>query len=569
MAGVPEPGGFSEKLATMNEQSRPEHAGTRSPDGAPGARRFWARRPGPLNVRARILAAVVGLAALALAAAGYTAFAIQQAQVEGRIDAELAADAEQFRVLHEVGVDPGTGEPFSSPAELVRTAMERIIPTRNEGILGLVDAEVAYTSPVTPVRLEEDQQLLRALAPHAVAQRASVVTIDTELTSYRAAIVPVHGSVSEPPGESTSTDPAADAEQVGALVMAYDITAEKRVFSEGFVIYAAVALLSLGVVAIVGGVIAGRLLHPVGVLASSARQIGREDLSERIPVTGNDDLSEMTKSVNQMLDRLEDSFAAQERLIHDVSHELRTPLTIIRGHLEVLDVGDRVDVTATRELTLDELTRMNRVIDDLTTLAQAGQPGFVQRAETDIGTLTDEVYDKALALGDRRWIVETRAEGTAWVDRERLTQAWLQLAANAVKFSPPGSVIALGTELAAHQLRLFVRDQGEGIDVADQERIFQRFGRTDPSKPGSGLGLPIVEAIARAHDGVVELESSPGAGSRFTVVLPRMDAAGADLGTDGTEVLGPDRDPGADPREADPKDADPREADPKEEDRRT
>lgn len=478
-------------------------------------------------MRARILIAVVGLAALALAVAGYTAFAIQQAQVEGRIDAELAADAEQFRVLHEVGVDPGTGEPFSSPAELVRTAMERIIPTRNEGIVGLVDGQVAYTSPVTPVQLEEDQQLLRALEPHALGERATVVTIDTEVTSYRAAIVPVQGSVGEDAPDAAAEDSQADDAaatpgdpQVGALVMAYDITAEKRVFSEGFLIYIAVALLSLGVVATVGGVVAGRLLHPVAVLASSARHIGREDLSERIPVTGKDDLAEMTKAVNEMLDRLEDSFQAQDQLIHDVSHELRTPLTIVRGHLEVLDVGDRDDVTSTRALTLDELTRMNRVIDDLTTLAQAGRPDFVQCGPTDIGTLTDEVYDKALALGRHRWIVESRAEGTARVDRERLTQAWLQLAANAVKFSAPGSVIALGSELTAEEVRIFVRDQGQGIAAADQERIFLRFGRTDTSKPGSGLGLPIVAAIAQAHGGRVDLESAPGVGARFTVVIP-------------------------------------------------
>lgn len=473
----------------------------------------------PLNVRARILAAVVGLAALALVAAGYTAFAIQQAQVEGRIDAELSADAEQFRVLHEVGVDPSTGEAFTSPSDLVRTAMERIIPTRNEGIVGLVDGRVAYTSAVSPVDLEDDPQLLSALQEYAISDRASLVTVDTAMSTYRVAVVPVHGS-REAEGEAAQGEEPSGESQVGALVMGYDTSAEKRVFADGFLIYAAVALLSLGVVAIVGGVIAGRLLHPVAVLASSARNIGREDLSERIPVTGKDDLTEMTKAVNEMLDRLEESFRTQDQLIHDVSHELRTPLTIVRGHLEVLDVGDRADVVSTRELTLDELTRMNRVVDDLTTLAQAGRPDFLQRASTDIGKLTDEVYDKAIALGDRRWMVDARAEGHALLDRERVTQAWLQLAANAVKFSAPGSVISLGSQLGAGELRIFVRDQGEGIAAEDQERIFLRFGRTDPTKPGSGLGLPIVNAIAQAHGGEVELHSAPGEGARFTVVLP-------------------------------------------------
>ncbi|GAB3183779.1 HAMP domain-containing sensor histidine kinase [Nesterenkonia halophila] len=480
-----------------------------SADPASGRRR---RLLGPLldrllSVRARILAAVVGLAALALAAAGTTAFVIQQVQVEQRIDAELEADAEQFRVLHEVGIDPSTGEDFSSPTDLVRTAMQRIIPTRHEDVVGMVDGQVAFTSPVTPMDMEHDAELVEALSGPTTAERASLSTITTEQTTYRVAVVPVHPEGDEEGG-------------VAAFAMAHDIAAEKGVFAEGFVTYGIVAALSLVVVAVVGSVIAGRLLRPVGVLASSARRIGREDLSERIPVTGSDDLAEMTRSVNEMLDRLEDSVRAQDRLIHDVSHELRTPLTILRGHLEVLDVGDPEDVTATRRLTLDEMQRMNRVIDDLTTLAQAGHPEFVHPVPADVGRLTDEVYDKAVALGEQRWVVDARAEGEVSLDRERITQAWLQLAANAAKFSPPGAEVRLGSELVGGELRLTVRDQGAGIAEEDRERIFERFGRADASTPGSGLGLPIVREISRAHRGRVEVDSELGVGTIVTVVLP-------------------------------------------------
>lgn len=468
---------------------------------------------GILSVRARILAAVVGLAALALTAAGYTAFVIQQIQVEARMDAELAADAEQFRVLHDVGVDPGTGESFASPADLVRTAMERIIPTRNEGIVGMVDGEVVYTSPVSSVNLEEDAELIAELSQYAVAERASFTTFRTSTTTYRSAIVPVHAS--------GTADEAGDGDEVAAFVLAYDSTAEKSVFAEGFAIYAGVALLSLLIVGLVGWLVAGRLLLPVRVLASRARRIGREDISERIPITRSDDLGEMTGSVNAMLDRLEGAFRAQDQLIHDVSHELRTPLTIVRGHLEVLDVGDREDVVATRELTLDELQRMNRVVDDLTTLAQAELPEFVQPKPIELGTLTDEVYDKARGLGQRRWLIDSRAEETALLDRERLTQAWLQLAANAVKFSPPDSVIAMGSSVSEGTIRLTMRDQGQGIGAEDMERIFQRFARTDTTAAGSGLGLAIVDAIAVAHGGRTEVESVQGAGATFAIVLPQ------------------------------------------------
>ncbi len=506
-------GVINEKMSCVTAPASPEDQQTTEPLPAAEDRPGRWRRLRSFSVRVRILAAVIGLAALALGVAGYTAFIIQQIQVEARIDAELQADAEQFRQLHEVGVDPATGESFASPADLVRTAMERIIPTRNEGIVGMVDGKVRFTSPVSRVFLERDRELVEHLYDYAVSERASYTTVTTGTTTYRVAVVPVHAA-----GQATDID-GVDHE-VAAFVMAYDLSAEKGVFSEGFLTYALVALLSLVVVGIVGWLVAGRLLHPIRVLATTARQIGKEDISERIPVTGSDDLAAMTRSVNEMLDRLEGAFRAQDQLIHDVSHELRTPLTIVRGHLEVLDAGDRDDVIATRELTLDELKRMNRVVDDLTTLAQAEHPEFVHPSPVELGTLTDEVYDKARGLGDRRWLIDARAEGEALLDRERITQAWLQLAANAVKFSPPGSVVALGSEISDGEVRLRMRDQGRGIAEEDIQRIFDRFERTDTSTPGSGLGLPIVDAIARAHSGTVEVESEVGAGTTFTIVLP-------------------------------------------------
>ena len=471
----------------------------------------WRRRP--LSARTRILTAVVGLAALALFVCGYTVYYLQLMQVEDRINAELEADAQEFIVLHEEGVDPVTGAEWASPSDLVRTAMSRIIPTRNEGAIGMAAGEIAWTSPVTDINLEEDPELLALLADYAVADRAQFTTISTDQTTYRAVVVPVHAETEVAEGQSSG-------HEVAAFVMAYDLTAERAAFSGIFLTYAAVAVLSLLVVALVGYLVAGRLLHPVRLLAETSRRITQEDLTERIPVSGSDDVAAMTRSVNEMLDRLEGAFTAQEQLIHDVSHELRTPLTILRGHLEVLDAGDPEDVNATRELTLDELKRMNRVVDDLTTLAQADRPDFVQPAEVELGTLTDEIYDKVLALGDRKWLIVERAEGAAVLDRERITQALLQLAANAVKFSPPGSVVALGSRVEGDDVVLSIRDQGAGIPEAHQQRIFERFQRSDTSQPGSGLGLPIVKAIAAAHSGSVQVKSQESAGTTFSLILP-------------------------------------------------
>lgn len=470
------------------------------------SRRWWRL----FTVREWILAAVLGLAALAMSTAGYTAYLIQDARVESRVDDELQASAEEFRVLAESGVDPATGESFSTPEELVRTATGRNIPGSNGGTLGLVGGTIAFISQVAPLDLQTDPQFEEALSPLAETEEPVVETLETEMTTYRVAVLPARA------GAEGEGEPA-------ALVLAYDLAAEKREFSEIFIIYAAVSAGSLGVVALVGWVVAGRLLTPIRILANSARRIGREDLSERIPVTGNDDLAEMTRSVNEMLERLDGAFSAQRQLVNDVSHELRTPLTVISGHLQVMDVSDEGDVRETRDLTLDEIVRMNRVIDDLLTLATVEHPEFLRPEQVELAALTDEIYEKVTALGDRTWIVEQRGSGEALLDRQRITQAMLQLAVNAVKFSEEGSVIALGSRSSGDQVELWVRDEGQGIREEDRSRIFERFGRVDSSKPGAGLGLPIVAAIAYAHEGEVSCDSVPGRGSTFTLRIPRSD----------------------------------------------
>lgn len=472
-----------------------------------------------LTVRSGILLSVLGLAALALLVAGYTAAALQERQVDARIDADLSAAAEEFRVLAEVGVDPRTGEPFSSPEELVRTAMERVIPARNEGVLGIVGGEITYTSRLADIALEDDPELVAAIGPMVTADQSTWATLTTDVTRYRLAAVPVRTT-----REGTLAPEADDAvpahDSVAALVLGYDVTAEHSDFGAVFYTYALVATAALGVVAIVGWLVAGRLLLPVRVLASTASRIGRDNPQERIPVSGTDDMAQMAESVNQMLDRIEDALESQRQLVGDVRHELQTPLTIVRGHLELMDAADPAESQEVRDLVLDEIARMSRVVNDLTVLATIDRPDFVSLADVRIGPLTDDVLDKAVMLGDRNWTVDERAEIEVPADRERLTQAWLQLAANAVKFSEPGSEIGLGS-MVDDSLRLWVRDEGVGIHPDEQQRIFDRFARAGSQETeGSGLGLTIVRAIAQAHGGAVAVASTPGEGSIFTIIIP-------------------------------------------------
>jgi signal transduction histidine kinase len=222
-----------------------------------------------------------------------------------------------------------------------------------------------------------------------------------------------------------------------------------------------------------------------------------------------------------MLDRLEHGFASQREFLDDAGHELRTPLTIIRGHLELLgdDAGQRQETLA---LVSDELDRMSRMVDDLLLLARQEQPDFLELTTVDVGLLTDELYAKLAALAPTDWILEGRGGGVIVADRQRLTQAVVQLAENAVRHSGPDDPVALGSSVDHREARFWIRDHGPGIAEVEQEAIFERFSRSLAVRrwEGAGLGLAIVKAIAEAHHGRVELSSSAGAGARFTIVVP-------------------------------------------------
>jgi len=262
-------------------------------------------------------------------------------------------------------------------------------------------------------------------------------------------------------------------------------------------------------------------------LRAAAREISETDLTRRIKATGNDDLTDLTVTFNGMLDRLEEAFGTQRQFLDDAGHELRTPITIIRGHLELVDTMDPSEVAATRALVLDEIDRMARLVDDLIVLAKSRRPGFLAPVAVDVGGLTDEMADKMRGLGERHWRVDARADGHTVLDPQRITQAVLQLASNAVRFTTEGDVIALGSRMSSTTVAFWVRDSGTGITAAEQERVFERFQRgsntsVDRARPdeGSGLGLSIVAAIAHVHGGSVHIDSTPGKAATFTLTVP-------------------------------------------------
>jgi signal transduction histidine kinase len=289
-------------------------------------------------------------------------------------------------------------------------------------------------------------------------------------------------------------------------------------------IVGALALLTASALA-VG--LAGRILDPVRALSETAQQISEQDLTRRITVTGRDELAQLGEIVNTMLDRLESAFESQRAFLDDTGHELRTPLTIIRGHLEVMG-EDPHEVREVRTLVLDEAARMHRIVEDLILLAKAQRPDFLRTSLVDVHTLTREVHAKAEALSAAvTWRLVATADVTISADRQRLTQAMVQLAQNASVHCPPGTVVTIASSVGPDGVRLTVADDGPGIAPVDQMHVFDRFHRGRQSRvesSGTGLGLAIVRAIAEAHGGRVELISHPRRGATFTMVLPGQEA---------------------------------------------
>lgn len=500
----------------------------------------WPRLPGrrlppgrprlSLSVRARVVTSVVLMSALGLATAGAVANTIQTARISDQIDSALAQEVEELRTLAEQGVDPATGRSFSSVEQLVRVALQRNVPSPNEVFLAFQDGSLdAYTAGGL-TELATAPEIAAAVARVPAGSRSVVndeVMTDRGLVKLSMVPVGIEGD--------TAT---------GVYVVAHSVEGELAAQEDLMRTYALVALGALVLVGGVGWVVAGRLLRPLRLLRDTTEQINRSDLTQRVEVSGSDDVSDLARTFNAMLDRLEVAFTTQREFLDDAGHELRTPITVLRGHLELLDENDPADIAETRALLLDELDRMGRLVDDFILLAKAGRADFVRAERVHLDRLTDEVLDKARALGDRDWRVDARADAVVLADSQRLTQTLLQLADNAVKFSQPGATIGIGSAVGDDESRLWVRDTGPGIAPDEVQGVFERFNRGSGARraEGSGLGLAIVRAIAEAHDGTVELDSTLGQGSTFTIVLPRGHGPRSDEdGLDGSEdVEGPD-----------------------------
>ena len=455
-----------------------------------------------VTVRTRITATVALLVLAGLVLAGVVVQTIESTRLDRQLADATAQEFAQFRKLQEGGVDPTTGDPFPDVESMVRLYLQRTVPDDDELLVGWWDDAARVQSPAW-----------------------DEVSGSTVLADAVRRLLPTNGTerVDSPYGElEVSVQGVRQGGRTGALVVVRFLDRARAGLHETMRTYAIVAALALLVVTGMAAWVSGRLLAPLRTLRETADDISGTDLSRRLPVSGNDDITALTRTFNGMLDRPEAAFVGQREFLDDAGHELRTPLTVLRGHLELLDEGSPEEVAETRELLLDETDRMSRLVGDLILLAKSDRPDFLRTREVDLGPLTRDLATKARGLGDREWVLDGVADHRLVADEQRLTQAVLQLADNAVKHTRVGDTVALGSSYGHGVVRLWVRDTGPGVPPEDRHRIFERFGRgaVPPGDEGFGLGLSIVGAIARAHGGAVTVEDVRPTGARFVISLP-------------------------------------------------
>ena len=289
--------------------------------------------------------------------------------------------------------------------------------------------------------------------------------------------------------------------------------------------------LGLGLATAGGALVARRALSPVGAMSRTARRITAEDLSERIPARGaGDELDHLADTLNAMLVRLEAAFVQVRRFAADAAHELRTPLTALRGELEVGLRADRSPDEYRRVLqsVLESVERLVRLAEDLLALSRASSGGLVRSGPVDLEALVLGALDAGARLAQGRGVtVRLGAVEPARMmgDAVALERALLNLVDNAVRYTPSGGKVEIAAVPADGWVEISVQDSGPGIALADAERVFDPFVRLEDARAkqaeGAGLGLAIARSIVAAHGGALTLESTPGAGSRFTIRLPR------------------------------------------------
>jgi len=289
---------------------------------------------------------------------------------------------------------------------------------------------------------------------------------------------------------------------------------------------------------LVGWLVAGRALTPVRDVAQAAQRITGSNLGLRIPSRhAGDELDYLILTFNRMIERLEASFRQMKQFSADVSHELRTPITAIRGQLEValMTAAGTEQYREAMFNALQDIDRLSQIVRALLLLSQAesGQLSL-QRARIDLGPVLEDLAEQFQIPAEGAQVrLAARCDPGCFVDADRvqIERMITNLLSNALKFTPVGGEVRLSARPLEGSVELVVEDTGRGIPAEHLPHIFDRFYRVPGSgtapapDQGLGLGLSFVAWIVKAHHGVIDVHSTPGKGTRFTITLPAAGAA--------------------------------------------
>lgn len=425
-------------------------------------------------------------------------------------EAGIARESDDYEESHE----PGHNRPTQRP----RTPFQRI-PTSTS--VTLLDSTGSVTAGLGgDLNAASVADYLTGITPaKAAVYNGQAFTIDAKGNDFRAVALVL------PNGQGT----VVAAQSLGEL--------DRTVGKLGF-FFLLIGLLLITLIAIASRIVIKVGMRPLEDVEVTAEQIASGDLSARMPdANPHTEVGRLVTSLNSMLGRIETSFAARtesenklRRFVADASHELRTPLTAIRGFSELYRQGAVSGEEATRELLgriEGESKRMGSLVEDLLLLARLDQAREMESKPVNLVDVVDSAVTSARAAGPEHPVTfaPQTDELFALGDEARIHQVVANLLANARAHTPAGTKIEVSIQRDSDGIRVVVSDSGPGLSPEDQEKIFERFYRADPSRvrvdgEGSGLGLSIVDAVMKAHGGTVSVDSELGKGATFTLFFP-------------------------------------------------
>lgn len=428
-------------------------------------------------------------------------------QVDNRVKENLKEEVESFEQFQYTHLNEFKGNLNSEQVkEKLDGFLDEVIPEDDNFLITIVDKKIYRSVPKTlPKTLGNESELMTILLNFDQKNVIKYKKYIGEYDELKYMIKPI----------------VINEEIKGFFVAIHIKTGERAEAFELLITFTCVLFSGLIIAFIFAWLASDKILRPLRSLAKTANRIDEFDLKRRIDVKGYGEIYDLTNTFNQMMNRLEFAFESQRNFLNDAGHELRTPITIIQGHLELMG-DDPQEQKETITLVLDEIDRMNRLVNDLMLLAKYERPDFLHKEVINVSCLVEDIYKKAIGLGSRQWLLDNKATINIIGDRQRLIQALMNLVRNAVQNTTENSLIIIGCNQNKNYLKLWVHDTGKGIEPEEKEHIFERFykGKSIHNVEGSGLGLSIVKAILEAHNGSIECISEVGKGSTFTIYLP-------------------------------------------------